>query len=237
MKLLRERQITLAEFRTLIEQRVRYRLKVHDVTASGQVRRKCGAAGKSPMCKCENKPPSVEKRLIHRTPEGEPADHRPTIYPAASNVSTDNPPPICTASYVTIPDEAGAKWQQDLPYGTADHANVYNALRDSQEGFHGFVKDGAKEALEHPDRRRVHGIAAQGIFTAFLLAAANLRKIRTFYDNAEVDENGDYYVRRKTTGIDHEVNPPGAAPSTPGETSAETTRPDTETPNVEKQAS
>lgn len=87
------------------------------------------------------------------------------------------------------------------------------------------------------NRRRVHGIAAQGIFTAFLLAAANLRKIRTFYDNAELDENGDYYVRRKVTGTDTDLNPPGAAPSTPGETPAETTGPDTETPNVEQQAS
>jgi len=37
-----------------------------------------------------------------------------------------------------------------------------------------------REALAQPGRRRVRGITACAIFTALLLTAANLRKIRTW---------------------------------------------------------
>lgn len=42
------------------------------------------------------------------------------------------------------------------------------------------MKDGANEALDDPERRRVRGIAAQSVFVAFLFAAANIRKIQMF---------------------------------------------------------
>ena len=38
----------------------------------------------------------------------------------------------------------------------------------------------AHEALAQPARRRVRGIAAQSVFTALLLMAANIRKIRAW---------------------------------------------------------
>ena len=38
----------------------------------------------------------------------------------------------------------------------------------------------AATALAQPARRRVRGIAAQSLFTALLLTAANIRKIRTW---------------------------------------------------------
>jgi serine/threonine protein kinase HipA of HipAB toxin-antitoxin module len=47
-------------------------------------------------------------------------------------------------------------------------------------GDNGLVKDPAHEALAQPARRRVRGIAAQSIFTALLLMAANIRKIRAW---------------------------------------------------------
>ena len=46
--------------------------------------------------------------------------------------------------------------------------------------MNGYVKDGANEALGDPLRRRIRGVAAQSVFVAFLLAAANIRKIDTF---------------------------------------------------------
>ena len=42
------------------------------------------------------------------------------------------------------------------------------------------MKDTAHEALAAPGRRRVRGIAAQSIFVALLLMAANFRKIAAF---------------------------------------------------------
>ncbi len=45
------------------------------------------------------------------------------------------------------------------------------------EGFNGYVKDGAHEALDDAERRRVRGVAAQSVFVALLVFAANVRKI------------------------------------------------------------
>ena len=52
--------------------------------------------------------------------------------------------------------------------------------RNTIEGWNGYVKDPAHEALAAPGRRRVRGIAAQSIFVALLLMAANFRKIAAF---------------------------------------------------------
>jgi serine/threonine protein kinase HipA of HipAB toxin-antitoxin module len=53
-------------------------------------------------------------------------------------------------------------------------------LRNTIEGLNGYLKDAAHQALAQPARRRVRGIAAQSIFTALLLIAANIRKIRAW---------------------------------------------------------
>jgi hypothetical protein len=52
-------------------------------------------------------------------------------------------------------------------------------LRNTIEGLNGYAKDPAHEALAQAARRRVRGIAAQSVFAALLLMAANIRKIRT----------------------------------------------------------
>ncbi|HVA10172.1 MAG TPA: hypothetical protein VNG12_25940 [Acidimicrobiales bacterium] len=48
--------------------------------------------------------------------------------------------------------------------------------------MNGFLKDPAHEALDDAGRRRVHGVAAQSLFTALLALAANVRKIRSFLE-------------------------------------------------------
>ena len=53
-------------------------------------------------------------------------------------------------------------------------------LRNTIEGLNGYAKDPAHQALAQPGRRRVRGIAAQSMFTALLLIAANIRKIRAW---------------------------------------------------------
>jgi hypothetical protein len=52
------------------------------------------------------------------------------------------------------------------------------------------LKDGAREVLADPERRRVRGVAAQNVFVALLLAAANLRKIATFVKEQAAIEAG-----------------------------------------------
>lgn len=56
--------------------------------------------------------------------------------------------------------------------------------------------------------------AAQDVVAAFLLAAASIRKIRTFINNAIEDPGGVLYVPRKQRKGDHARTglPPGVGP-------------------------
>ena len=90
------------------------------------------------------------------------------------------PPKICTQTAITIPPDVGARYRQDLPYGSPAWHKTYATLRNTIEGLNGLIKDPAHEALAAPARRRVRGIAAQSVFTALLLMAANIRKIRAW---------------------------------------------------------
>jgi hypothetical protein len=67
----------------------------------------------------------------------------------------------------TVPPEYGAKYWQELLFGSEKWQTVYSTLRNSVEGLNGFVKDGAHEALPYPERRRVGGVAAQSVFVPF----------------------------------------------------------------------
>jgi hypothetical protein len=90
------------------------------------------------------------------------------------------PPRLCRQTAITISPGVGARYRQDLPYATPAWHARYATLRNTIEGLNGYVKDPAHQALAQPGRRRVRGIAAQSIFTALLLAAANIRKIRAW---------------------------------------------------------
>jgi len=46
--------------------------------------------------------------------------------------------------------------------------------------MNGFIKDGAREAVDDPERRRIRGVAAQSVLVAFQLCSANIRKINEF---------------------------------------------------------
>jgi hypothetical protein len=78
---------------------------------------------------------------------------------------------------------------------------MYAGLRSSNEGLHGYIKDGAHEALDDPGRRRVQGVAAQSFFVALLVMAANIRKIQSLLLWSETSENGGALrvVRRRRT--------------------------------------
>ena len=56
-----------------------------------------------------------------------------------------------------FPPTAGAKFAQELHYGSDEHTAVYATLRNTIEGLNGVAKDGAYEALGDATRRRIGG--------------------------------------------------------------------------------
>lgn len=210
---LREGRIDLKTYKARIQARVAYRMRTKQLATDGVGERlTCPAAGPVPLVKCVNKPDSEKPRPI-RQANGHVTDARLRILPL-TDISGDNKPRVCGQNSIAVSPLDGAKTRQSLPYGSDQHADLYNTLRQSQEGMHGFAKDEAHEALAAPGRRRVRGKAAQSVFAAFLLAAASIRKIRTFMSNAIEDPSGVIYVPRKQRKGDHARTglPPGAGP-------------------------
>jgi hypothetical protein len=162
---LRNHAIDRDLYQARIAARAPYRLKRKDgPDADGYERLTCPALGSHPGLACPLRPGSLS-----------PRDGRPKIL-----TPPEEPPRICQQAAITIPPGAGARYRQGLPYGSEAWHARYATLRNTIEGLNGFVKDPAHEALAQPGRRRVRGIAAQPVFTALLLAAANIRKIRAW---------------------------------------------------------
>lgn len=165
-------------WKTRIEARRAYRLRVHEQLADGQIKMMCPAAHLSPTARCELKPASE----IPKT-KGKTRIH-------VTDALRANPPKICEQQTVNFPPDAGAKLWQPLQFGSPEWADTYYRLRNTIEGINGTAKDGSHSALDDPERRRVRGVAAQTIFTALLLFATNLQKIASFVAHAVVDSDG-----------------------------------------------
>src|SRR5260370_4560183 len=129
-----------------------------------------------------------------------PRDGRPKVLQPP-----DEPPKICRQTAITIPPDAGARYRQDLPYATPAWQARYATLRNTIEGLNGYAKDPAHEALAQPARRRIRGIAACSLFTALLLMAANIRKIRAWRElTASGKPAAAQRARRRRTSLrDH----------------------------------
>jgi len=121
-----------------------------------------------------------------------------------------SPPKLCCQSAITIAPDVGARFYQDLAFGTDEWVRTYAAYRNTIEGLNGFIKDTAHEALQCPARRRVRGIAAQSLFVGLLAMAANIRKIAVH--RALVADNLGPSVaaraRRRRTSITDYLPPP-----------------------------
>jgi hypothetical protein len=176
---LRDHAITRDLYDQQITARCPYQLKHKDgPDADGYQRLSCPAAGKHPQLICPLRQASLS-----------PRDGRAkALQPPAE------PPKICTQTAITIAPGTGARYRQDLPYGSPAWHARYATLRNTIEGLNGYAKDPAHQALAQPARRRVRGIAAQSIFTALLLAAANIRKIRAW--RALTPDEKDSITRR-----------------------------------------
>ena len=170
-----------------ITARCPYQLKHKDgPDADGYQRLSCPATGHHPGLICPLRQASLS-----------PRDGRAKVLQPPPE-----PPKICTQTAITIAPDIGARYRQDLPYASPAWHNTYAALRNTIEGLNGYVKDAAHEALAQPARRRVRGIAAQSVFTALLLIAANIRKIRawralTARDKARITQR----ARRRRTSL------------------------------------
>lgn len=163
------RHIDKATYDRRIAERRQYRARLKEQPDSeGYERLQCPAAGPSPLVRCELKPRSISRKTQGKL----------RIMPNESFRSL--PPPCCTQQSITIPPDAGAKFAQELAYGSPEWKATYNKVRNANEGYNGYVKD--DESLDLPRRRRVHGVAAQTVFAAFLHLAANIRKIRAFLE-------------------------------------------------------
>jgi len=162
---LRDHAITRELYDQQITARCAYQLKRKDGPgADGYQRLSCPAAGKHPGLICPLRQASLS-----------PRDGRPKVLQPPPE-----PPRLCTQTAITIAPDIGARYRQDLPYGSPAWHARYATLRNTIEGLNGYAKDTAHQALAQPARRRVRGIAAQSIFTALLLIAANIRKIRAW---------------------------------------------------------
>jgi hypothetical protein len=127
-------------------------------------------------------------------------------------------PKICAQQSITLPPESGAKFSQTLLHESDEWHAHYDTLRNSVEGMNGYIKDGAHEAVDDPERRRIRGVAPQSVFAAFLLCAANLRKIETHLAEEEAEAAGSLRrlpTRRTTRSIEAFIpKPTGRRPAT-----------------------
>ena len=162
---LRDHAITRELYAQQIAARAPYQLKHKDgPDADGYQRLSCPALGHHPRLMCPLREPSLS-----------PRDGRPKVLQPP-----DEPPKVCQQTAITLAPGHGARYRQDLPYGSPAWQARYATLRNTIEGLNGYAKDPAHQALAQPGRRRVRGIAAQSVFTALLLMAANIRKTRAW---------------------------------------------------------
>jgi len=160
----------------------------------GYERFSCPATGERPKLCCPLRDPAKALGKV-------PVTAAPTV-----------PPKLCCQSAVTIAPDVGARFRQDLAFGSDEWRGTYAAYRNTIEGLNGYMKDGAHEALSDPSRRRVRGIAAQSVFVGFLALAANIRKIAAH--RALVAENRGEKVaeraRRRRVSVTEYRPPPKA---------------------------
>ena len=162
---LRDHLITRELYDQHIAARAPYQLKRKDgPDTDGYQRLSCPALGGHPGLMCPLRQASLS-----------PRDGRPKVLQPP-----EEPPKTCRQTAITIAPDVGARYRQDLPYGSPAWHACYATLRNTIEGLNGYAKDPAHQALAQPGRRRVRGIAACSLFTALLLIAANIRKIRAW---------------------------------------------------------
>ena len=166
---LRGHAITRELYDQQITARACYQLNRKDgPDADGYQRLSCPATGGHPGLTCPLRPASLT-----------PRDGRPKVLQPPQEL-----PRLCRQTAITIAPDLGARYRQDLPYGSPAWHARYATLPNTIEGLNGYVKDTARQALAQPGRRRVRGIAACSLFTA------SIRKIRAWRALTARDQAG-----------------------------------------------
>jgi hypothetical protein len=189
---LRKGLIDEATHAARIEERRNYQMRPKgQPDADGHIRMMCPAASPNPRVRCALKPKS-------EVGDGEVRTRIPV-----TDLLALHQPKVCTQQSITLPPEAGAKYAQELPHASREWQAMYATPRNSNEGMNGFVKDGAREAVGDPGRRRIRGVAAQSVLVAFQLFAANVRKIDQFLSKraAEAQKVRKLPSRRRTKSL------------------------------------
>lgn len=175
--------------------------------SQGDQRVMCPGSGPSPTMYCPHCTPSTAARA-QALPQADPST---------------SPSKLCRQGSVSIPAIVGAKFRQDIRYGTPEWQRHYATARNTIEGFNGFIKDGAREGLADAKRRRFRGRTAQHLLVSLLLTAANIRKIRTWEasqpSDAEPVPTIKRRAKRRTTPVLGDFLPESNAP--PGLTGTE----------------
>lgn len=151
-----------------INDRARYMLKPKEAPDSdGYQPLRCPAIGPSATVACPLRPASFKPvaKVAVRARIAHPPEH---------------PDRICTQTSVSFPPTVGAKYRQDIQFGSADWARRFRTMRSTIEGFNGYVKDPAFEDIETSARRRLRGQTAQHLLVALLVVSANIRKLLTW---------------------------------------------------------
>lgn len=183
----RAKRISEDVYEARISQRSRYLFRPkHKPNANGNTAHMCPARGPGATATCQLAPEPGPVNLglpTTRTRIATPPEH----------------PDICctnstSITFPTAPDPgikptptAAAKYRQDLQYASPIWRTTYATLRNTIEGYNGFTKNTAEEALEEPGRRRVRGYAFQALLIACLITASNLRKIGTYLRKRATD--------------------------------------------------
>jgi hypothetical protein len=84
-------------------------------------------------------------------PRSQRHDGRVMVTIRPSGTLRVNPPSCCVQGSVTVSPAPMAKLRQDLSYGSLEWETRYHALRNTIEGMNGYLKDGAREALDYPN--------------------------------------------------------------------------------------
>jgi hypothetical protein len=188
----RDGKIDEATHRARIAERQRLAIRAKSQPdADGHLRVMCPAGNPAPQVRCQLKPAS----------EGGNGKVRTRI--PVTDVLAAHAPKICTQGSITLPPDAGAKFRQIFGHETDEWHGAYATLRNSIEGMNGFIKDGAREAVDDPERRRIRGVAAQSVLVAFQLFSANIRKINEFLTRKASGEKKfrKLRARRKTRSL------------------------------------
>ncbi|UXN26547.1 hypothetical protein N8D74_06615 [Curtobacterium flaccumfaciens] len=134
--------------------------------ADGYTPMMCPAAGPNATVTCAHKPKDAERNASK------------DLWEIPNPVS--HPGQVCNQHSVVFPPTAGAKFLQDLRFGTEAWDLLYSRARNFIESTNAFIKDEGLIALGVAGRRRLRGHSKQFLIASMLIFAANLRRINTY---------------------------------------------------------